>query len=139
MSTKEALECLTWWATDRGYHVTFVKNGDDCICHISKLIEINSSNCEQTQLFRLLHECGHALIFDNGSHLNFKRFHEPHFIEKGTKKFRVFRVLEEAEAWKRGLKLAQRLNIPIDESEWELEKVDALFNYMEWASESSVS
>lgn len=137
MDYHDYLDVLEAWATERGYFVDFVEGGDDCICHISKIIEINCSNPYKVQLFRLLHECGHALIFDNGSHLNFKRFHEPSSEEHGSKTYRVFRVLEEAEAWKRGYKLAKRLNIPIDDDEWELEKVDALHNYIDWASDNS--
>lgn len=126
------IENLTNWANDRGYHVEMVKNGDDSICHISKTIEINSSSKPSVQAIRLLHECGHALIFDNGSKFNFKEKRE---YSKNTVAYKVFAVIEEVEAWKRGKELAKRLDIPIEEAEWEADMVRALKKYINWASD----
>jgi hypothetical protein len=123
---------LIYWANDRGYEVELVKGGDDSICHISKHIEINSSSRPELQVIRLLHECGHALIFDNGSSFNFK---EKRDYPKNTTAYKVFSVMEEVEAWKRGKDLAKRLNIPIEEAEWEKDMVRALKKYINWASD----
>jgi Zn-dependent peptidase ImmA (M78 family) len=128
----EHLNNLEGWATERGYYIDFVRNGDNCICHISKLIEINSSCPKNRQVIYLLHELGHALIFENGSVYNFKdkRKYEKHVVAH-----KVFTVIEEAEAWRRGRELAKRLKIPIDDMIWEKSMVKALKKYINWASD----
>ena len=128
-----SIETLVVWAFERGYHIEFVRNGDDCICHISKTIEINSSNVLENQMMYLLHECGHALVFDNGGFLNFAYVRDD--SNKGTTKFRVYRVAEEIEAWKRGYNLAKRLGITLNEVKWDRAVVKALKKYINWASD----
>lgn len=134
MDWQEALETLEIWAVDRGYHIEFIKGGDDCICYINKLIEINSSNSYEEQVYCLLHECGHVLIFENGSFHNFDKIRELD-ISKNSKLYRVYTVLEEAEAWKRGQQLAKRLFIQIDEAAWEKQMVLSLSKYINWAAD----
>lgn len=128
-----SLEALVVWAFDRGYHVEFVKNGDDCICHISKTIEINSSNPLENQVMYLLHECGHALIFDNGGFLDFAYVRDKE--NAGTSKFKVYRLAEEIEAWKRGFNLANRLKIPLNDEKWDRAVVRAIKKYINWAAD----
>jgi hypothetical protein len=123
---------LIYWANEKGYHVEMLEGGDDSICQESKLIEINSSSRTELQVIRLLHECGHALIFENGSSFNFK---EKRSESESSVKYKVFTVIEEVEAWKRGRDLAKRLSIPIDDSEWEKDMVKALKKYINWASD----
>jgi Zn-dependent peptidase ImmA (M78 family) len=69
----QAINILEVWANERGYHVEFCENGDNSICSVSKIIEINSSISVENQVYYLLHECGHALVFDNGSFYNFDK------------------------------------------------------------------
>lgn len=136
------LSLFSSWAEDRGYYVYFEENGDNCICPISKLIEINSSAPLRRQVYCLLHECGHALIIDNGSFWNFEDNKRPELIEMSpheessplSESEKVFTVIEEIEAWERGLKLAQRLKIPICRKEWEVEMADAIKKYIDWAA-----
>lgn len=123
---------LIYWADEKGYHVTLENNGDDSICYISKIIEINSSMPQKIQLVRLLHECGHVLIFENGSSYKFERKRD---LPESSPKFKVFTVIEEVEAWKRGKELAKRLNIPIDDEEWESSMVKAIKKYINWAAD----
>jgi hypothetical protein len=132
MDRKKHLESLIVWAINRGYHVELANQGDNCICHISKLIEINSSCSLDKQVIYLLHECGHALIFDNGSVYNFD---EKRNSKKNSVAKKVFTVIEEIEAWKRGRELANRLHIPIDDEDWEKSMVKALKKYINWASD----
>lgn len=123
---------LIYWADEKGYHVTLEKNGDDSICYISKIIEINNSMPPKTQVIRLLHECGHVLIFENGSPYNFER---KRVLPEDSTPFKVFTVIEEVEAWKRGKELAKRLNIPIEDEEWEGNMVKAIKKYINWAAD----
>lgn len=123
---------LIHWANEKGYHVEIVKNGDDSICPISKIIEINSCLKPSVQVIRLLHECGHVLVFENGSIFNFK---DKRDYKKESTPHKVFSVIEEVEAWKRSKELAKRLKIPIEEAEWEEDMVKALKKYINWASD----
>ena len=132
MDWNQSLNSLIIWADNRGYHVEFVKGGDDSICYISKLIIINSSSPLETQVIRLLHECGHALIFDNGSVFDFKGKRN---YDENSVAHKVFTVIEEAEAWRRGKELSTRLNIPLDENIWERSMVKALKKHINWASD----
>jgi hypothetical protein len=128
----QARNILEVWANERGYFIDFRKDGDNSICSVSKIIEINSSIPVETQVYYLLHECGHALIFDNGSFYNFEQIKKAHPEENDY--HRVFVILEEAEAWKRAYNLAKRLFIDIDEDRWKSEVVDALSKYVKWAA-----
>jgi len=132
MTWAESLDSLTIWAVQKGYHVEFVKNGDDSVCYISKIIEVNSSSSLEKQVIHMAHECGHVLIFEHGSKFNFKdRRNEP----TGTVSHKVFTLIEEVEAWKRGRDLINRLKIPIDDTLWEKSMVKALKKYINWASD----
>lgn len=125
------LDSLVAWASDKEYHVEFIKNGDNSMCHISKMVEINSSFTLERQIYCLLHECGHILIFDSkkSEYLNAREKYDND--SHGRK---VYTVLEEHEAWKRGKKLAKRLGIIIDEDKWEKEMIKALKKYIDWAA-----
>lgn len=126
------LESLVTWAAEKGYHVEFVYQGDDSMCHISKLIEIDSALSLEKQVIHLLHECGHVLVFGNKDFFDFIKIRNSYSETSNT--FKVFRVIEEQEAWKRGFKLAKRLHIPIDEDKWEKSMVKALKKYIDWAA-----
>lgn len=132
LNWEESLDELEMWAMERGYYVSYAAGGDNCICRVSKLIEINSSCSIDKRVVYLLHECGHALIFENGSVSQFK---DKRNYNKNTVSHKVFVVMEEIEAWKRGRSLARRLRIPIDDVEWEKSMVKALKKYINWASD----
>jgi len=133
MTSEDNLDTLVFWATSKGYHVEFTKGVDSCICHITKIIEINASVSMDNQVIHLLHECGHALIFDNGSVFNFKG-KKNYDLETQNDGDRIYTVIEEAEAWRRGRELAKRLKIEVDEDVWEGSMIDALKEYINWAS-----
>jgi len=133
VNDSDYIESLICWASDKDYFVEFNSGGENTICSVSKTIDINDKQSPRMQLICLLHECGHILIYENGSVPDFK--HLKNFDEDNIESFyRVNRVLEEAEAWKRGRSLADRLAIPIDDEEWEREKIYALQKYINWAS-----
>ncbi len=129
--SEEYLNMLNIWAIERGYSVAFINDGDDAICYLSKMIEINASLPKEIQIIRLLHECGHVLIYENGSFFDFKSLRT---VSKESTKYRVYTVVEEIEAWKRGEKLAKRLGMDIDSELLEKSKVSALKKYIDWAA-----
>lgn len=125
----EYLNSLILWAENYGYFIDFKKRGDNCICLVNKVIEINSSAPLKFQVYCLLHECGHVLIANNKSFWNFNSSKE-----SKDRDYKVFTIIEEIEAWKRGFNLAQRLNIPISKEEWDIQMSDAIYKYIKWAA-----
>ena len=121
------------WLENRGYVVEFSRSGDDSVDRENKIVSINTTRSHETQLHVILHECGHVLIKDsdpivNGIEEVLKRYSCKSKIHK------TFTVIEEAEAWKRGLKLANRLGIPIDKKKWNKDVARAIYKYMLWAT-----
>lgn len=136
------LNSLIVWAEGRDYYIHFEKNGDNCICSISKVIEINSSAPLRQQVYCLLHECGHVAIHENGSFWDYdkkpkylySKAPSEHKSKKVKETYRVYTLIEEAEAWKRAYKLAERLGIPLDKEEWEDQMLSSLGKYIDWAA-----
>lgn len=138
MTDKESLDILTDWAVSKGYSVDFDRNANNCICHETKIIEINNKTPIRDQVFFLLHECGHVLIFENGFFWNFNIRNKYHVNEptnrEENKKYKIFVLTEEIEAWQRGYRLAKKLNLNIDKSSLEEYMYKAISKYSKWAS-----
>ena len=132
MDDKEAMTPLICWAASKGYSVYINNDGDDSVDTMSRIIEINSKNSHRTQLYVLLHECGHVLIYLNKSSFDFENVFGAY--KEGASIHKVFRVIEEAEAWKRGKALAARLSIDIDQAKWDRHVARAMKSYMLWAT-----
>jgi Zn-dependent peptidase ImmA (M78 family) len=136
------LNTLILWAEERGYFINFEPKGDNCICLLTKIVEINSKASIKKQFFCLLHECGHILVFENGSFWQYQEKTEPlhnqnannQELNKNRKTYKVYTVIEEIEAWERAFKLAKRLNIPIEYDDWEKEMLNAIEKYIKWAA-----
>lgn len=131
MNHRDAIGVLVDWLDNKGYYVDFDRSGDDSVDTSSKIVSINTTRTLETQLYILLHECGHVLIHNNEDVVKYRdiqeRFQERTVINK------VFTVMEEVEAWKRGKLLARRLGINIDEEKWNKDVTRALHKYMKWA------
>jgi ribosomal protein L13E len=132
MSRQEDLCSLEFWANSRGYYVDFARNGDDAVDRESKMISINTTRSLETQLYILLHECGHILVADSDKIVNGAEEVLCKYSQK-SKIHRVFTVIEEVEAWKRGLRLARKLGISVDKTKWNKDVARAIKKYMEWA------
>ena len=132
MDTKQSITSLVHWLSLKGYYVDFDKNGDDSVDTESKIVSINSTRNLETQLYILLHECGHVLIDANDAVIGYKDIQEKY--AESTNIHKVFTVMEEVEAWKRGRMLAARLGIFVDEKKWNLDTSRALNKYIKWAA-----
>ena len=131
MTHEEAIDSLVYWAETKGYVVDFSYDGDDSVDRESKVISINSTRSSETQLYILLHECGHILVSKSDKVVSGKEVMDK-YSEK-SKIYRVFTVIEEVESWKRGLALANRLCIPVNKDKWNRDVARAIGTYMEWA------
>lgn len=137
---EEDLAKLCDWVNKKGWELQFDKYLYDSANEFEKTITICSRFGLEKQLFSLLHECGHLLI-----RKNLKRFKENYPIQarseaigknkqlERTKKYKIDIVSEEYEAWHRGLKLAKKLNLRINEKKYFEHMSECIYSYFEWA------
>lgn len=134
MNHEDAITAVTYWFQQKGYHVEIDRDGEDAIDRDSKFVSINSTRSLETQLHVILHEAGHLLVEKSDKITN----GIPEVLNKYSEKskiHRTFTVIEEIEAWKRGLKLASRLGIKINKEKWNKDVARAIYKYMVWATE----
>jgi hypothetical protein len=132
MDHKRSLDAAVCWAESNGYSVIIDKDSDDSIDTESKFIFIKSTNRIETQLYVMLHECGHYLVRKNGSVFQYNHVSDS-YGEK-SKIYKTFVLIEEVEAWRRGYLLAIRLGIPINDERWNRMVGSAINKYADWAS-----
>lgn len=120
---KESINVITQWAATKGYKV-FGNWGEDAFYDKDKEIvySLGTKN-KKNQLYSLLHECGHALAFESKGYKDrFPTMAKQRFktakVNPRTNTFKVESILEEYDAWSRGLALAQRLSIKIDKEDY---------------------
>ena len=133
MHTDSSISQVVVWLEERGYYVEFDNAGDDSVDRIAKVVSINTTRSEETQLYIILHECGHILVAESDIIVN----GIDEVLEKysySSKIYKTFTVIEEVEAWKRGLALARRLKIPINKEKWNRDVSRAIYKYMLWAT-----
>jgi len=131
---EDAISSLILWFQKRGYHIELERDGHDAIDRISKFVSINSTRSKETQIHVMLHEAGHLLVGESDSVVNGEEEVLKKYSEK-SKIHKTFTVIEEVEAWKRGLGLARRLGIPINKDKWNKDVARAIYKYMIWATE----
>ena len=120
---KEAINLITQWAATKGYKV-FGKWEIDAFYDKEKEIvySLRTKN-PKNQMYSLLHECGHALAFESKGYkdrfptMAAKRFKTAK-VNPRTNSFKVESILEEYDAWARGLALSERLGIEIDKEDY---------------------
>jgi len=128
---------VTQWAESRGIDVIIDNEYEDAYWSDVKQITISSKNKIENRLYSLLHECGHALIRTNKD--NFSKQYPAHAEvnydkrKTNSRKYKVSVLEEEVEAWKRGLRLARRLKIHVNEEKYNKLKTKCLMSYINWA------
>lgn len=102
------------------------KNESEAIADLAyKTIHLFPNGIEPWKvLYILLHECGHVLIN--------KKFNKRYYYNDLSKSFsHLSKMLdEEYEAWDRGLKLAKRFKIKINEKKWDNYKNFCIKSYV---------
>ena len=132
-------DTLSRWADNCGYRVVCETKADDSIDFEHKTIYINSANWAECRYYTLLHECGHLLI-DNTSE-SFERYVPcPRYAYSTdgrttkTDAYKVSLIAEEIDAWKRGLRLADRLGLPVNRKKFDAEMARSVMSYIEEAA-----
>ena len=137
MASIEKLAIVVSWCEERKLEVFFGKGPNGEYHHDERFITINGRLAPESQLFVLLHECGHALIgerhrkerYGNG----YSASELPH-VQK-TLLYRIDVVDEELEAWHRGLKLARRLGIEVNVDRYNRTRAEYVKSYLQWATQ----
>jgi hypothetical protein len=122
------------WCNQRSIVVDFIQVisgpfADGSYDPQTKIIEINARSRPETQLFYLLHECGHHLIAQCGDKRIRHVTHNQLLNDKRSLVSKIDEIAEEFEAWIRGRKLAERLDIYVNAVRFEQEKAEALATY----------
>jgi len=119
---------LTRWASKLGYKIYFGFLYDDEINFIEKTITICTRYKKESQLYALVHECGHVVI--NKKLDSFKKRYIEH-----SKIYQIDAIAEEIDAWRRGQELATRLKITINGDNYNKEMAKWVYTYVEEACE----
>jgi hypothetical protein len=135
MNHGDSIAVLVHWLYKKDYYIEFSRNGEDSVDRTNRFVSINNTRSLETQLHVILHECGHILVFESDKVVNGIRDVLSKYSAK-SKIHKTFTVVEEVEAWKRGLSLANRLGIPIDKIKWDKDVARAIYKYMLWATGS---
>ena len=133
---KKSIKILCEWIQDRGHKVKF-QTKEDALCYEDKIIYSNTRQDTENQLYSLLHECGHLLIYlgNEGFEKEYPMYaYKATKRQEKTKKYKISVIGEEYEAWRRGRKLAKRLNIKINKNKFDLAMTKNVMTYLKWAA-----
>lgn len=122
---------LVEWVAKKGIEVQFSKSSDGMYDPIRKQITISSRAMPETQLFFLMHECGHHLIGDRTRSERFGLGYSN--CDQRKLECRVDVVDEECEAWWRGYRLAQKLKVTFSRDRFNQLRAQSLRSYFKWA------
>jgi len=116
-------EALRDWLDSKGIILMMSKEHDNEFCIDGKYINIRPIKNKEEMFYTLLHECGHVLVETNnkGFKENYKTkdFHDwDKMVRTRDSALKVSVLADEMEAWNRGRKLAQRLNLAYNEDEF---------------------
>lgn len=128
------------WCEGKGLKVQFVKRFAGIYEPSDMLIRICGRLEPEQQLYVLLHECGHHLVGDRQPG---ERYGNGWNVDDGpTKRTLVHRIDvldEELEAWHRGLKLAKRLKIKVNQERYNLIRARYVKTYCKWVTDRTRS
>jgi hypothetical protein len=137
----DRIEAVVEWCEARGIDVTFDRQPNGEYDLDGRRIFVNGRLAPESQLFILLHECGHSLIGERNRLQRYGNGHSvgdmPHFTRRLV--HRVDVIDEELEAWHRGLRLAQRLGIDVNVDRYNLTRARYVRSYIRWATGPSAS
>jgi hypothetical protein len=129
------LSSVIGWCNHRKIDVDFTMTPELGIYDFNlKKIEINSRLTTERQLFLLLHECGHHLIDSADEQTRFSMGYSQLLNKDVNRTFdhRCSVLDEEFEAWHRGFRLSDRLNLHIDKMRYNKTRSEMIRGYMKW-------
>jgi len=120
---KESINMIIQWAATKGYKVLGKWEEDAYYEEDKEIVYSLGTKNKKNQLYSLLHECGHALAYESKGYQNrFPTLAKHRFksakVNPRTNTYKVESIIEEYDAWSRGLALSQRLGIEIDKEDY---------------------
>lgn len=138
------MDKLESWLERRGFDLELSRGADDSVCFTTCVVSINSRSSERTQLYTLLHECGHITVFEQRMKDRKRRVAGSTFRQfwnncgnarrERAKAVRIGVLTEEIEAWDRGEALASRLKIPYNKKAYHQLRTRSLMTYVRWGA-----
>lgn len=123
---------------DYDVEFTSIKGAENQCDPEPKKITIVNKGKPHHRLWTLLHESGHAKIFNiSDYHQSFGKIAEEHDRpgQKQSNQYRYQKLKEEMLAWEIGLNIAKSLNIAVDEVEYEKYAAKCYMSYVYAASQ----
>lgn len=141
MSDPESVDWLTElrklerYCNKKGFAVLYQPVKLDSIYFEDKRIVIGDHHSDEISLYCLLHEIGHHIIMCKKSYdVEYQTIYDN--FSKSSSTYRITNVQEELDAWKEGLKLANRLNITVDRRKYEITKSKCISTYLSWVGKN---
>lgn len=126
------LRKLERYCNKKGYAVIYKPVKLDAIYYQENRIVIGTNHSDEIALYCLLHEMGHAILFGREKTYEREFDHVYHNFSRQSMTYRLTIIQEELDAWKEGLKLANRLKIKVDRRKYEIYKTKCISTYLSW-------
>ena len=126
------------WLKRKNYDVVFHHYLEDQMSETEREVFISSRYSKETQLFGILHECGHLLLRQHDKHkklfpavINYdETYHHKNKQALSTKGYIIDFIHEEILAWDEGEKLSKRLKLKLDKDKYKKDKYKYVFRHL---------
>ena len=134
-----ALKKLEKWLFERHWKLEWSYSVDDCVDFSGRQITINANRTPQSQIFGIIHEIGHILLYESPDYVvrfansdEFKSRREKH---RESLKVRAETLGEEWEAWSLGETFSRRMELELDYQSYYAARNRDLKSYAKWMLE----
>ena len=125
---KEQIEEVLNYCFSKKWSVLLNKEVEDRCFPDSKIIHINTKQNFEYQFYSLLHEVGHMIEHQNASWYN-KRY-PGFYFSRNSLTYKISMLEEEINAWNKGLKLARKLGLYINDKNFHKYKAIYVSSYL---------
>jgi hypothetical protein len=134
-----ALRKLEKWLVERQWKLEWSYSIDDCVDFSGRQIVINANRTPQSQIFGIIHEIGHILLYESPDYIvrfaNSDAFKNRTEKSRESLKVRAESLGEEWEAWALGETLSRRMTLEIDYQAYYAARNRDLKSYAKWMLE----
>jgi len=134
-----ALKKLEKWLFERHWKLEWSYSVDDCVDFSGRRITINANRTPQSQIFGIIHEIGHILLYESPDYIvrfaNSDAFKSRAEKSRESLKVRAETLGEEWEAWTLGETLSRRMALEIDYQAYYAARNRDLKSYARWMVE----
>jgi hypothetical protein len=129
---------LEIWLLEKGYCLEIANDVVDCVYLKEKIVCIQARSGAENRYYSLLHECGHILVAQGSEQWarDMPMYAQDPTVwtdarRRRSKKYKVSVVAEEIEAWKRGRRMAKKMEHYIDNDSYNKLMADCVYSYIE--------